>query len=273
MKTVTIALYFLGAASTAAQPNAEGWPTFVAGDYKKAHNQGHNENTAEGLALACRSSLVTGGYLETDSASADALHEAIKDCAAALALQPDHFNAKLSLAIAVGYEGKRLRKPQFPKLSRALLEELVKAHPDNSTAIAALAAWHSEISAAGWLARLYFRTSREKARALFDNAFAKGPLEFALKMEYAKFLARGKKAERKEALALLTALERSDTVLAQDALLKAKCSPLREALELGKKRAIKTSLKQCSAFNDPDKEKGAFPIETLPHPKSIVVAD
>ena len=106
----------------------------------------------------------------------------------------------MSLAVALRFEGKRTSKTFYPKKARLLLEDLVKRYPDNATAYGALASWHSQVSAAGFFARIALGASRKKAKKLFREAFTRGAMDYALHIEYLKFMAVGSKKERMEAI-------------------------------------------------------------------------
>lgn len=244
-----------------------GWAAFVEGDFALSREQGRAADSAEGLAQACRAGLVQGGFAEKGQVSINSLHRAISDCADALQKDPSHFYAKMSMAIALSFEGKRLSNPAYPKAARAYLLELVSQEPQNPLGYGALGAWHSEVSAAGFFARLALGARRKKARANFEKALEMGAIDYALKLEYVKFLARGSKKERRRALQAAQALLREKPETAFDKLLKSRCEILLTALQDGKKRSIKKALKSISAFQNapPEKHVRKFPLETLQH--------
>jgi len=245
----------------AAQP---GWDAFVRGDFSEARTIGRSAGTAESLAHACRAGLVQGGFIETGIKAVKSLHGAIRDCDKALQLDPTHFFAKMSLAIALSFEGKRLKRPAYPKMARLLLLELTQKHPRNPLGYGALGAWHSEVSAAGFMARLALGARRKIAENNYQKALAFGTIDFALRFEHVKFLARGKKIERKIALREAKALVEETVDTALDRLLQQRCKVLYEALQSGNKRRIKTALKASGAFQGAGRgDAPHFPLETL----------
>ncbi len=155
----------------------------------------------------------------------------------------------MSLAIALSFEGKRVKSIFYPKAARQLLENLLREHPDNALAYGALAAWHSQVSAAGFFARLALKASRKKAEKLFEEAFDHGVIDFPLRMEYLKFLAAGSKKEHIKAIGVAKALV-AETVNSEfDRLLQKRAAELLEALHTEKKRNIKKAIKNISAFS------------------------
>lgn len=258
-KYLLIALWFCLGSVQAYGTSA--WHAFVSGDYLKARELGRNENTAHGFTTACRASLVIGGFRTDDVTATQYLHTAIRDCLQALKIDNRHFDAQMSLAIALSFEGKRVKNIFYPKTAREILEHLLQEHPDNALAYGALGAWHSQVSAAGFFARITLKASRKNARKLFTEAFSHGVIDFPLRMEHLKFLAAGSKKERREALEVAKALV-AETVYSEfDRLLQERANILLEALYTGKKRNIKKAIKNISAFS---KAEGWEDIDDFP---------
>ena len=258
-----LVLVFFAPIVSAMEPT--GWDAFTRGDFMGAREAGRVKGGAEGLALACRAGLVLGGFTETGKAAVLSLHGALRDCNKALNINPDHYFAKMSLSIGLSFEGKRLKRPSYPARAKAYILELIEAEPDNPLGYGALAAWHSEVSAAGFLARIAMGARRKKAANNFDHALKLGAIDYALRFEHVKFLARGNKIERKRALEQATELLKSDTKMAFDLLLKKQCSRLVTALNQANKRAIKAALKGVGAFQNvsSEREVARFPLDTL----------
>ncbi|PCI63847.1 MAG: hypothetical protein COB37_03605 [Kordiimonadales bacterium] len=233
------------ASATDGLPGAE---EYVRGDYYKARTIARTANTSDGYANACQSGLVIGGFLETGDEAVAALHGAISDCIKALELAPNHYLAKLSLSVALSFEGKRLKKIIYPKHAKALIEQLMQQENKNPIGFGAMGAWHSEISAAGFFARLLLGARRKNAEFFYVRALELGVDDYALKLEHVKFLARGKKAERKQATKLAGELLALPTDNAFDDMLKGRCRLLLDAIRVGKKRFIKQTLIDISAF-------------------------
>jgi len=257
-----IAVFFGSTISHAIPP---GWPEFVSGDFEEARKKGQQHASADGYAHACRTGLVLGGFLYRDKASIEALHTAINDCDKALRLNPQHYFAKMSLAIGLSFEGKRLKRPSYPKRAKAYIEELIDQEPHNPLGYGALAAWHSEVSAAGFFARITLGARRKYAKKNFEKALKMGAVDYALKFEYVKYLARGNKAERQKAVVSARQLLNEPTLLALDEILHERCRHLLQALENNNKRQLKKALKESTAFQYvvTEHEKARFPLEQL----------
>jgi len=242
-----------------------GWDAFKQGSFYEARDAGRADASAEGLALACRAGLVLGGFMETNKAAVQSLHGAINDCNKALGISPSHYFAKMSLSIALSFEGKRLKRPSYPARAKAYILELIEAEPNNPLGYGALAAWHSEVSAAGFLARIALGARRNKAAKNFERAQKLGAIDYALRFEHIKFLARGNKADRKLAFAQARELSESDTNMAFDLLMQKQCLRLLEALSRDNKREIKTIVKDVAAFQNVigEREVARFPLGVL----------
>ena len=235
-------------ADAKAQENAPGWEAFVNSDFETALEQSKDGGTADSYALACRSATVVGGYFREGDEAVDYLHQAIRYCEKALELEPTHLIGKMTYAMTVGFEGKRLTSPSYASVSKRAFEALPKEHPGSPMARAAIAGWHSEVHAAGFLARLALGPSLKEARNGFMEAFELGEVELPLRIEYAKFLARGKDEDRKRAIKVLEDVIASKPAHGFERLLQSVAEKLIAAIESGKKRVIKKTIEETSAF-------------------------
>ncbi|WP_417465616.1 hypothetical protein [Kordiimonas sp.] len=227
-----------------------GWLDFVEGSFNEARERAAASNTADGLALACRSGLVIGGFKEHGSKSVTSLHRALDDCEKALALDPNNVVAGVSYAIGIGYEAKRIRKASYVKASKERLEALVARLPDDPLAVAAMGGWHSAVSNAGFLARLALGASRKEAQKYFERAIALDDQSVGTRFEYVRFLARGDKEERalaRKELSVALSIRPKDA--AEEIMLK-RLAALMEPLESDDKKAAKNTVIETSAFDD-----------------------
>lgn len=240
---------FIASSLTASAGIADGWAAYEAGDYAKARALFLEDTTAEGFAAACRADLVIGGYfLKKPEESARALHDALDHCKEAIKREPDHADAAISYAVALGFESKRTKKPGYAKAGRQRLEALQQAYDTYGILHAALGGWHAAVSNAGFMARMYLGASRKKAQAHFSRAIELMPGDIGVRFEYIKFLAQGKKQQRKTALeeiALLASLPPFD---AFDRFLQSRAQPIAEAIRSGSKRRLKQALAEATAF-------------------------
>jgi len=230
----------------ASEPAAR---ALAAGDYASARTLGQTSRTAKGLMTACRAGMLLGGYYEAGEAAIKSLHTAANDCLGVIKQDNRHVNARITLAIVIGFEGKRWRRPSLATQSKRLLQQTHTDFPDSPAAQGALGGWHSEVSAAGFLARLYLGARRGKAGQYFAGAITKGEHSAAFYLEYVKFLARGKKVDR------ALAREVAKTILSQppndaiDRLMQQKIAEIRAALNTGDKAEIKKAIAAATAFN------------------------
>lgn len=259
--TILIALVFLSHPAS----SSEYLRHFLLGNFEEARDIGRKDRSAEGLTIACRASLVIGGFQKSDSRATENLHAAIDDCLLAYELDPTYFDAQVSLAIALSFEGKRKKRVFHPKQAKALLENLVERYPESAISYGALAAWHAQVSAAGFLARMALGASRKKAALLFDTAFDKGVIDFPLKFEYLKFLSLGSKKERQKATLYAKQLIAEKVGSYFDELLQKRAEQLHVALLTNKKKTIKNAVKEASAFSNAEdwKKAPAYPKAKL----------
>jgi len=239
---------------------------FKDGNYEQARTLGLHEATAEGYTVACRSSLVIAGYYKQDKSATTELHRALSECIKALDVDPGYFEANISFAIALSFEGKRKRKTFYPKAARTLLEKMIVTHPENPLGYGALGAWHSQVSSAGLFARLALKASRKDAKAFFELSLEKGPVDFPLKVEQLKYLAVGTDDEQKQAVILANELGAEALNNSFELLLQKHAMNILAALNTGEKKTIKEAVKQATAFyNAKDwDEPNAYPKDKIP---------
>lgn len=227
-------------------------PAFAdsAAYFESERHTGLALKTADGYFRSCKAELVLGGFFETGDTAVERLHQAITYCGTALKLEPDHYNAKLSLAAALSYEGKRLSKAEYPRLARKLIEQLIEQDPDNPDAYGGLGTWHMSVSRAGFLARLVLKASNKKAKTHFRTAHEMGEQNCGLLLEHAKFLALETKTDQKVALEHTEAILQRPPVLDTDALFIEKARLLKGILEKGYKRKkdLRSAIDKISAF-------------------------
>lgn len=272
MKNILILCIFtaiLSCVSSGAHADtAAGWAAYKDGQYDRAAALFEQDNSAEAHMGACRSWLVIGGFFRQGDAMVDALHRAIDHCAAAKDMDPSLIDAQISYAVAIGLEGKRLKSPKLAKRCRHLLEEQLVVWNNYSELLAALGGWHTQVHEAGFMARLFLGARRSKAEDMLKRAVSLAPDNLAVRLEWIKFLALGKKDDR---AAALTAFEAFDSLEPQDAFeayLKLQAISLRTALQAGDKRAAEQAVDAVSAFT------GIEEMKDLPtHPLAAQPAD
>jgi len=249
---------------SAAQEEALGWPDFKSGNFEGAIEKVQNDDTADGHTLACRSHLVIGGFQTEGEQAVQSLHNAIDECQKAIEQDPNHVIARMSYAMALGIEGKRLTSPGLATRSKKQIEALVELYPDDPLVHGALGGWHSEVAAAGFLARVALGAKRSRARELFGKSLEQGSLDIPLRFEYVKFLARGNKKERAQALEEIDALGELTPGFVFEEMVQAFARKLRPVVAAGKKSNIKKKIAELSAFYGIEKWGSDLPAYTFP---------
>jgi hypothetical protein len=177
------------ASALAADPLAAARALYQQGAMTAAATRARDADGPDGLALAARATLVEALYLAPPAAQVTLLERAIADGRAALAQAPDHYDAHLQLAMALGalaevegpisahlkghaHEGGQL-------LERA--RELAPAGdpwPDGLLGI-----WHLRVVHYGTapLARELYGASAETGLSLCRRAAAEAPAVLALR--------------------------------------------------------------------------------------------
>lgn len=158
------------------------------GRFAEAADLGRAAGGAAGHALAARATLVHAAYLAPDADKVELFRRAAGDARNALARDPDHVDAHLQLAIALGYIGEQ-RGPITAHLDGYARE--AKEHIDRAAALApdyawthgVLGVWHLQIVRHGGpaLAKELYDASGEEGHAHCARAKALAPGELTLR--------------------------------------------------------------------------------------------
>lgn len=160
---------------------------FQNGHYELAQRIAIQDEEAENYALACRASLTLASYFQSPADALISLHKALDYCQKALMLNPDHIEANLSYALAIGLEGKRKKNIELGRKSRLLIENLLLKNPEHPMVEAALAGWHSGVASEGFLARIALGASVKTADFHFQKSLEKSN-DKPIRFEYGRFL-------------------------------------------------------------------------------------
>ncbi|WP_374763107.1 hypothetical protein [Yunchengibacter salinarum] len=279
MKNLVLTALMLGMlASLPARADdrlARAQAAFDAGAFETAADLGRASDTADGLSLACRSGLIRGGWQTEGPEMVTILHQAIRDCENAVIKEPTHLVGKLSLALAVGFEGKRRKKAGYADAAKDHLKTLVQLYPDHPDPWGALAGWHAEVSKEGFMARLVLGARPSKAHEFFETALKKGSVDGPFMLEYCKFLARLGPVEQMIAESHLNTMLEKPAHTALLKIVRGKARKLKEALASGKKTRIADAIEAASAFPDiekHDKVADTLDLKDLPEPPESALA-
>jgi prophage DNA circulation protein len=100
---------------------------------------------ADQCALAARATLTVAAYQTSDRTKAEALiSTAMTDANRALEQVPNHVEATLQNAIALGYRAKLNQSPGIAKEAKKLMDRALQLAPNNGFAAIALAGWNGE---------------------------------------------------------------------------------------------------------------------------------
>lgn len=220
------------------------------GDFKQASLMAEVQGGLEGYSLALRAALAYGGHVARGKEAVEWLERAERLADKLMSFDDIGLRNRLSAAIVISYRSKKQRSVSLVNNAKHLIEGLIEDYPNEAMVHGALAGWHSEISAAGFLPRLVFGASRGKAGQYFDKARSLNDAKISLNLEYAKYLARGNEKERNRAKVLLLSIIKENPEDAFERLLQENANKLLIAVNTGKKKVIKRIIAEISAFPD-----------------------
>jgi tetratricopeptide (TPR) repeat protein len=155
---------------------------FERGNMIEAARLAREEGSADGLALAAKATLVDAVYVAPEAARMGLLDQAGNAAREALALDPDHVDALLGLAMVLGHKAE-LGDPMSAYMSgeaeegRALIERARSFAPDDAWPVGLLGIWHLQVvrHAGDALAGSLYDASREEGMRLCERALTTDP--------------------------------------------------------------------------------------------------
>jgi hypothetical protein len=172
----------------AAAGPGEAEALYQRGDMAGAASLARSLSSADGFSLAAKATLVQAVYLSPDAEKQALFELAATDAREALALQPDHVDAHLQLAIALGQLAERENPISahvggYAEQGKALLDQALALDPDNEWAQALLGMWHLRVVhyAGAALADRLYGASRETGVELCLQAIGGPSSALALK--------------------------------------------------------------------------------------------
>ncbi|MGK0266970.1 MAG: tetratricopeptide (TPR) repeat protein [Maricaulis sp.] len=192
MRLLTVIALFLITASARADMD-QARQAFALGRWQEAASQAQQAGGAEGYAYAARA-LVAQLMIEPDNPDREALtREAVDLAEAALRADGESAEARLRLAISLGYQGRFKSTMQnlfmrVPQRGRNLLDSVVMDDPGNVWALGTLGAWNLEVARRGGARGMQMLgASIEAGTGFYSQAIALDPDNPALRY----FLALG----------------------------------------------------------------------------------
>lgn len=224
---------------------------YEAGEYEAAVVAGRKSGGADDLALAARARLVIVRFSDLPEDRLVGIAEALSDARTALALAPDHIEANLQIAIAVGYRGQLQRSNSDARLALLHIERALAQEPDNAWALAALGGWHTEVvlEAGTLFGRILFGARRSLAVESFRAAVAAEPENLSILAGYANALLRfGRDRYRKEAIPILKTVSALAPRHALETVMQDHARRLLLAVNEGREDDLKELLREMALF-------------------------
>lgn len=183
------------------------------GNYNQAHDIAKELDTAEGYALASEALALQVFLGETEELKKTS-KKARKLAEKALALNPDHQNARLQYAVTDGFVARLTGDvsawmKKLPQKSFANIEAYRTAYPDDPRGDALLGAWHFGVvrKTGNENARKWFGASIEQGQTLYEKALLANPNDPVVIVNYAAALLalkEGDFSDREKPRALLS---------------------------------------------------------------------
>ncbi|MEM9726709.1 MAG: hypothetical protein AAF909_14790 [Pseudomonadota bacterium] len=206
--------------------------TYALGEFARATAMGAALESADGFALAARSTLARAMLLGDDAPVKKIAKQAERFAEAALKLDPDHLEANLQLAVALGVRGAQMSALSahlkgLAGRGRSHIEHALALAPDDPWAMSLMGGWHLEVVRRGG-GRIYGASVEEGVR-WYERALAAAPDNTVMAYRYA--------------VALMALEPPVDTALVQGALELAMRAPPADALA----RALQADARRLAA--------------------------
>lgn len=217
---------------------------YTRGEFEAAVSAAAALETADGYALAAQALLVNAIFLMDGEPRLEAFYRAHELAKAGLEINPDHINAHLQAAGALGVQARVKNSSRLGRRSRRHLKAILRIDPDHPRALAATGGWHGEVlqRAGRFFGKIFFGASRKSVFENFDRALGLRPDLPSLRVAYAKALLRLPARYRPRAATLLKqalALAPPDRL---EALTQLYARLILEAVEAGDKKRLKVLL-------------------------------
>ncbi len=221
---------------------------FERGNYNGVMEHGRADGTALGYSLAARAALMKGAFHEKGEEAVVLLHAALSDIEKSLLLDPSALEARLTAAMAIGFEAKRKTAIGLGKTARRIMEKLAHDYPNSQIAVGALGGWHAEVSAEGFLARMALGGRMRTARKYFEKGVAIGGDDVAFLLEYCKFLARRGPKHYPATIKVVDQIQALTPTDALEKIFQTKAANIKAAIVLKKPKAVRAAIAAASPF-------------------------
>jgi tetratricopeptide (TPR) repeat protein len=146
------------------------------------------QQASDACALAARATLTVAAYQATNRTQAEKLISvAIADANKALEQTPNHVEATLQGAIALGYSAKLQQSPGIAKEAKKQMDLALQLAPNNGFATIALAGWNGESVAdiGSFLAGTVLGAKKETAIKYYEQSLKLDPASPSFPVFYA----------------------------------------------------------------------------------------
>ena len=192
MKRVVAAIFLLSPVAYAQ--DATQIAHFESGRFEQAAYANPASQSANELAFMARAVLAEA-MCGTKQPSADFLKSPEIFARRALAIDPEHIEAKLQLAITLSLKARPMSaraamRSGYGDEAKSLVNQVLKSDPDNAYAHAFMAVWHIEVvRRGGAIGSRMMGASVNQARKHYAKAAALSPNDASIHWQYARALA------------------------------------------------------------------------------------
>jgi len=167
---------------------------FKEGRFTDAAKLASADRTANAQAFAARA-LLASGMIGDAQPDADLLDRAEAAARAALAIEPNHIEGRLQLAISLSLKARPLSTRQamrtgYGDTAKELVESVLKDDPDNAYAHGFMSVWHIEVvRRGGAIGSSVMGASVKDGITHYQRAAELLPFDASIHWQYAKALA------------------------------------------------------------------------------------
>lgn len=210
--------------------------TYAAGSYLDAARQAEAVGGADNLAFAARA-LLTDAIATNAQPTPEVLAEARRLAEAALAIDEEHVEGRIQLAISLSLTARPMSagaamRSGLGQRARDIARGVLKDHPENPYAHAYLAIWNVEvIRRGGRIGGTVMGASVRKGRKHYQAAIAADPRDASIHWQWARVLtALNAKKYRGEIETALAAAQSQPTDTAIEGVMQARAQTIEIAL-------------------------------------------
>lgn len=233
------------AASSYALAENSAHTHYTEGKFREAADLAQSEPSPDSLAFAARATLAACLAESYDPSISD-LKEAVRLADSALALDPEHSEARLQKAIALSLKARPLSTREalrtgYGEESRDLVMAVLEAEPDNPWAHGFMAVWHVEVRRrAGSIGSRIMGASLDRAEEHFKETQRFAPESLILKWQYARALAaHNPSSHRDKVLLILNDIVRAEANEPLEVVMKVRAKILLDAFETNSNKQIR----------------------------------